>query len=152
MAQYGTTGIQTINPGESVIFNVTNVPCLKGNVRHREGSGNFLLNGGRFNNNGCCRCRGSNSSVQYLVDFGANIAVSEGGTAGEISLALALDGSTLPESVMIVTPAAVEEYFEVSRSISVPVWRGCCETVTVRNTSTQPIDLQNGVIRISYNN
>lgn len=50
---------------------------------------------------------------------------------------------------MIVTPAAVNEYFNVSRAINVDVWRGCCETFTIRNTSSQPIQVQNANIIIS---
>ena len=58
-------------------------------------------------------------------------------------LAIMIDGATIPSSQMIVTPAAVEEYFNVSRAINVPIWRGCCESVSIRNTSDQPILVQN---------
>ena len=64
-------------------------------------------------------------------------------------MALEIDGSTVPASTMIVTPAAVEEYFNVSRAINVGVWRGCCETVGIRNTSDQPILVQNANIIIA---
>ena len=72
------------------------------------------------------------------------MAVATGGTAGEISLAIALDGSTLPDAIMTITPAAVEEFFNVSRETEVGIWAGCCETITVRNISDQPIDLRAG--------
>jgi hypothetical protein len=81
-----------------------------------------------------------------MVDFGANIAVPDGETVGEISLALVIDGATIPASTMEVTPAAVEEFFNVSRAINVQVWRGCCETVAVRNTSAIPILVENANI------
>jgi len=83
------------------------------------------------------------------VDFGANIAIPTGGTPGSISLAIQIDGSTIPSSTMIVTPAAVEDFFNVSRAINVPIWRGCCESVAVRNTSDQPILVQNANILFS---
>jgi len=83
------------------------------------------------------------------VDFGANIAIPTGGTPGAISLAIQIDGSTIPSSTMIVTPAAVEEFDNVSRAINVPIWRGCCESVAVRNTSDQPILVQNANIIFS---
>ena len=95
------------------------------------------------------RCGCQNTAAQYLVDFGANISIPTGGTVGEISLAISMDGSTLPSSSMIVTPAAVDEYFNVSRAINVEVWRNCCETVTIRNTSDQPIQVQNANILFS---
>lgn len=107
----------------------------------RDGSGNFLLSGwvpqnvcGRVNN------------ARYLVGFGANIAIPEGGTVGAISVAIAIDGSTEQETTMIVTPAAVEEYFNVGRQANIPIWRNCCETVSIRNTSDQPILMMNANI------
>lgn len=146
MAEYSANAIQIVNPGESVIFTETPEPCLKGLVRHRDGSGNFLLSGwSPFR--GCCYRKRKNAN--YLVDFGANISVPEGGTVEAISLALTIDGSTIPASSMIVTPAAVNEYFNVSRAIDVDIWSGCCESITVRNTSAQPIQVQNANIIFS---
>lgn len=136
MAEYSANAVQTVNPGETVVFTESPVPCNRGFVRHRDGTGNFLLAGVT---NGCACVKSAN----YLVDFGANIAIPTGGTVGEISLAIMIDGATIPSSQMIVTPAAVEEYFNVSRAINVPIWRGCCESVSIRNTSDQPILVQN---------
>lgn len=88
---------------------------------------------------------------------GANIAIPTGGTAGEISVAIALDGTALPSTIMSVTPAAVEEYFSVGRETSVEIWRGCCQTVTIQNVSDQPILVRNAIVdfdrpdlRVSY--
>lgn len=147
MAEYSAIAVQTIAPGESVIFTATSVPCRRDFVRHRDESGNFLLSGW-VPNRYTCPCMRDNSA-DYLVDFGANIAVPTGGTAGEISVAIAIDGATLPSSERIVTPAAVEEYFNVSANVDIPIWRGCCQTVTVRNTSDQPILMQNANIRFT---
>lgn len=147
MAEYSANAIQTVNPGESVVFTDTPVPCTRGFVRHREDTGNFLLSGYVPNTGGCC-CR-KNNSANYLVDFSANIAVPTGGTVGAISVAITIDGSTIPSSTMIVTPAAVEEYFNVSCAINAQIWRGCCETVTIRNTSDQPILVQNANVIFS---
>ena len=135
MAEYNAVTEQVVNPGESVIFTTTAVPCTRGFVRHRDDTGNFLLSG--FVPYNSCGCR--SNSASYLVDFGANIAVPTDGTIEEISVAIAIDGATIPASTMRVTPAAVEEYANVSRAINAEVWRGCCETVSVRNTSSQPI-------------
>ena len=147
MAEYSNSSVQTVNPGESIVFTETPIPCTRGFVRHREGSGNFLLSGYVPYINGC-GCNRSNSAL-YLIDFGANIAVPTGGTVGSISVALTIDGSTLPSSIMTVTPAAVEEYFNISRAINAEIWRGCCETVTIRNISEQPILVQNANIIFS---
>lgn len=141
MAEYINNNLQTIDPGESAIFTIATVPCERGLVRWRAGTGNFILSGW-VPNRGGCRCRQA-SSANYLVDAGANIAIPTGETVGPISIALTLGGSTIPSSTMIVTPAAVEEFFNVSRAINAQVFRGCCETLTVRNTSSIPILMQN---------
>ena len=143
MAEYSANSVQTVNPGEAIIFTNTPVPCTKGYIRHREETGNFLLSGA---SNGCqCYRRNAN----YLVDFGANIAIPTGGTVGDISVAISLDGSVISPSTMIVTPAAVEDFFNVSRAVNVQIWSGCCETLTIQNTSDQPILVPNANVIFS---
>ena len=143
--EFSNNNSQVVNPGESVVFTASPVPCNRGLVRHRNDSGNFLLRGNvRRNACGCCL-----ESAQYLVDFGANIAIPTGGTVGSISLALTLDGATLPTTQMTVTPAAVEEFWNVSDATILGVWRGCCQTLTVRNISDQPILVQNANVIFS---
>lgn len=142
MAEYSANALQTINPGETVVFTESPVPCNRGFVRHRDGTGNFLLSGWVPRKN--CGCR--NRSARYLVDFGANIAIPAGGTVEPISVAITIDGATLQASTMIVTPAADEEFFNISRAINADIWNGCCETLAVRNTSSQPILMQNANI------
>lgn len=83
------------------------------------------------------------------ADIAADIAVPTGGTVGEISLAIAIDGDTVPATTMTVTPAAVEEFFNVARSAALGIWKGCCETVSIRNVSDQAILVQNAGVRIS---
>lgn len=147
MAEYSANAVQTVNPGETIIFTESPVPCTRGFVRHRDDSGSFLLSGYVPNTNGCPCCKPK--SANYLVDFGCNIAIPTGGTVGSISVAITIDGNTIPSSTMIATPAAVEEYFNVSRAINAQIWKGCCETISVRNTSDQPILVQNANIIIT---
>lgn len=138
MAEWTSTASQTVNPGESVIFSDNPVPCNRGFVKHRDESGTFYLSGWTPQRNCACGCRAS--SATYLVDFGANVSIPEGGTVGPISLAFQLEGDTLPSTTMTVTPAAVEQAWNVSRAANVQVFRQCgCATFAVRNTSTQPI-------------
>ena len=152
MAEYSAIAAQTVNPGESVSFTETVVPCNRGLVSHREGSGSFLLSGWLPRIFGCrCRCGNARRSAHYLVTVGANISIPTGGTVGTISLAVALDGVAEGDTVMSVTPAAVEEPFNVSRTATVPVWNGCCQTVTLRNISDQPITVSNANITFSRN-
>lgn len=145
MAEYSANTIQIVNPGETIVFTDAPDPCRRGFVRHRDGTGNFLLSGWVPNQ----RCQCAKRSAEYLVDFGANISIPAGGTVGPISVAIAIDGTTVPATTMIVTPAAVDEYFNVSRAANVDVWSGCCETVSVRNTSDQAIQVQNANVIFS---
>lgn len=149
MAEYSANALQTVDPGESVVFTASPNPCQMGLILHRDETGDFSLSGWAPNNSGCgCRCR-NNDTVIYDACFGANIAVPTGETVGEISVAIAIGGTTIPYSEMIVTPAAVEEFFNVSRCIGVPIWKNCCQTVSVRNTSTIPILVQNANIKFT---
>lgn len=143
MAEYSANALQLVNPGETVVFTTTPQPCNRGFIRHREGSGNFLLSGWVPNQNRRRCCCSRVRQANYLVDFGANISIPEGGTVGEISLAFSLDGSTLPDTTMTVTPAAVNEAFNVSRATNVGVWVGCCESFAIRNISDQAIQVEN---------
>ena len=81
--------------------------------------------------------------ARYFVDFSANIAVPTGGTAGAISLAIAISGEPVLSSQMISTPAAVDQYNNVSSGIYVDVPAGCCANIAVKNTSTQAINVAN---------
>jgi hypothetical protein len=119
--------IQTVPVNGNVIFTATPVKCPCGLVTNREDSGLLILKGGR----------------RYLVTFGANVSIPTGGTPGPVSLALALNGESIPTSSMIETPAAVEEYHNVCRAMYVSIPEGCCNTLSVKNTSGVPISVQN---------
>lgn len=147
MAEFSANAVQTVNPGETIIFTENPVPCTRGLIRHRDDTGSFSLKGYVPRQYGCPCMR--QQSANYLVDFGANIAIPTGGTVGAISVAITIDGSTIPASTMTVTPAAVEQFFNVSRAINAGIYAGCCESIAVRNTSDQPILVQNANIIIS---
>lgn len=141
---YTNDAVQTIQPGASAVFNTV---VSNDDVGHVDGTGSFILSGGpkRPQRCGCCNRQ---SCKRYSVNFGANIAVPTGETVGPISVALSVSGGTVPASTMIVTPAAIEEYFNVSTDILVPIVCGCCQSVTVTNLSTIPINMQNASITI----
>jgi hypothetical protein len=140
MAEWTSVAVQTVNPGESIVFTENSRPCVKGYILHRDDSGAFLMKG--IETSPSCGCCCKPKVVDYMVDFGANIAVPTDQTVGEISVAFALDGNTLAGTEMTVTPAAVEEFFNVSRAANVSIWKGCCQTLSIRNTSAIPILVQ----------
>ena len=49
----------------------------------------------------------------------------------------------MASTLMISTPAAVAEFSNVATAVYVDVPSGCCVSLSVRNTSTQAIDVQN---------
>lgn len=144
LCEFSNAAEQTVNPGESVTFNVTDVACTRGFVRHRTGTGSFLLSGAVRNYMRRCPCKPV--TANYLVGFSADIAIPTGGTVGEITLAFNLDGSTIPASTMTSTPTAVNQYDNVAKTTTAEVWKGCCETVTIVNTSDQAILVRNADI------
>lgn len=121
--------VQTVSIGAGVLFD--DVALRSGCAeRHRQGSGQITLI----------------KPGIYLISFNADIAIPTGGAVGEISVALRADGEELAGSEMTVTPAAVEEFFNVSTSHLIRVCSPCCVTIGVGNTSTQPILVQNANI------
>ena len=128
--------LQIVAENQNVLFPDTVVGGCP-SIVHRGGSGLVTLRG--LTNQ--CRAR-------FKVSFGGNIAIPTGGTVGPISLALTIDGEPLGSTLMIETPAAVEEFWNVFSAVFVDVPRGCCVTISVQNTSTQPIDVQNANLTV----
>ena len=113
MAEYTGIALQTVEAGQNIVLTETPV-CGSNCIQHREGSGIVKLRG-----------------------------LTTGGTVEAISVAIAVDGEPLQSTRMIVTPAALENFFNVSAQAYIDVPRGCCATVAVENTSTQAIQVQN---------
>ena len=148
MAEYSANALQTVPATQNVLFTNAPDPCDKGLIIHRDGSGIFTLKGVVPTNYGCS-CANRNAVARYMVTYGANVQIPTGGTVEEVALALAIDGEILPESTVRFTPAAVEQFQNVSRTVSVPIPRGCCENVAIENISTQTIGVQEANIVFS---
>ena len=129
--------VQTVPANQNVYFTDT-VICGNCSISHRDDSG-LVTRRGVTNQ---CRAR-------FMVTFGGNIAVPTGGTVGPISLAIAIEGEPVPATTMIVTPAAVEQFFNVKSSVFIDVPRGCCTRISVENTSDEAIVVQNANLIIT---
>ena len=149
MAAYGNNAVQLVNPGEDFTFSEILSPCVRKFIRFRQGESNFVLSGWLPQQYRTCGCRCGNDSAEYLVQFGANVQIPEGGTVAPIEVALTVNGSVVPLSRTIVTPTGAEEYFNVSKAIPIDIWRNCCQNVTLRNVGTEPIQAQNSIILFS---
>ena len=118
MAEYVTTTDQNVALNGTIPFNSVSIPCNRGSV--------IPVVPGILNLKG----NTSNSFARYRVALQANIEVPEGGAVTAIALAITLNGATVPESVAIFTPQAVNEYGHIHTEAIITVPRGCCVTVS----------------------
>ena len=144
MAEFAANALQRIEPGESLVFTEFPNPIEMGNIFWEASLNQILLKGVVPNEMGCCMWRNNARFAQYYAQLSANVQIPEDGEAGEIGLAIAINGEVIPTSEMIVTPAATEELQNVSTQVYIPVPKGCCQSVSIRNTSDQAIEVQNG--------
>ena len=129
--------VQTVTENDNIVFTNTSV-AGSSCIVYRQGSGLVTLRG---LTNGQCRAR-------FRVTFGGNVAIPTGGTVGPITVAIGINGEPIQTSEMIVTPAAVNEYFNVYRSMFLNVPRGCCSQVSVENLTDGSILVQNANLTI----
>ena len=129
--------VQTVTENGNVVFTNTSV-AGSSCIVYRQGSGLVTLRG---LTNGQCRAR-------FRVTFGGNVAIPTGGTVGPITVAIGINGEPVQTSERIVTPAAVNEYFNVYRSMFLDVPRGCCSQVSVENLTGGSILVQNANLTI----
>lgn len=135
--------VETIPLNTAIPF-IDSIPCNKGCVIHASGSGIFVLRG-IVNNPTACFAR-------YSVEFTGNIAIPTGGAITPVATAIVVSGESRDGSRSIFTPAAVDEYGNVTSRAIVDVPRGCCFTVsveyvngTVNDPATTPTPLINVV-------
>lgn len=143
--------IQEVALNAPILFD-TSIPCTRGNVYHEGNTGNFILRGASGNSN-CC-----NQFAQYQVTFNGNIALPEGATLVPIAVAISVNGEPRLTSRAIFTPAAVEEFGNVTSTAIIKVPRGCCFSlgVDVVPATTDPtvtpapaIEVQNANLTIT---
>lgn len=151
-AEYSAITSQIIQPGEAALFPIVSTTDTSGLIFPNLNTGVVRLASPSALGYRVLRrcCRGVLRAL-YKASFHGNVAIPEGGTAGEaISLAISIDGQTDRASVMTTTPAAVGQIENVGTSLVVPVPAIChCAAVSVRNISTQPIELVNGVFNLT---
>ena len=146
MAEYLSNPVQAVSLNAPILFDAS-IPCPRGNVYHEDGTGIFILRG-----------RTNNCFARYQVTYNGNIAIPEGGTAGAIAVAIAINGEPRLTSRAIITPAAVEEYGNVTSTAIITVPRGCCFSLSVESvpasadptvTPAPVIDVQNSNLTIT---
>lgn len=131
--------VQTVAAGQNVLFTDAPVKCSRGYVVHRDGAGLVTLRG---------ICNGCSSIARYKVLFTGNIFIPTGGAVDAISVAISIGGEAVPQTTATVTPAAVENAFNVASAAFVDVPRGCCANIAIRNINTQAINVANANLMI----
>lgn len=117
MANYITSTDQNVSLNNTIPFDIVSIPCNKGCV--------IPVTTGVVNLRS-----GQNQAARYNVRAEANVAIPTGGAVTPIALALTINGVTVPDSVAIVTPAAVEDVWHISTTATITVPCGCCLSVS----------------------
>ena len=131
------------------------VPIVSNNcngVYNNNGTGTYILRG----NKNCNRCT---TPATYQVTFSGNIALPEDAEdVVPIAVAIVVNGEEIPASKAIYTPAAVDEYGNVTSPATIQVPRDCCFTLSVEHTTANPdpaitpapvINVLNGTLSIN---
>lgn len=121
MAEYLANAVQAVALNQPAIFTAS-IPCTKGYVYHEDETGIFILRGIT-----------TNCFARYQVTFNGNIAIPDGGTAGSIAVAITVNGEPRLTSRAIMTPAAADEYGNVTSTALITVPRGCCFNISIRS-------------------
>ena len=120
MAEYLANAVQDVSLNAPVNFTAS-IPCTKGYVYHEDETGIFILRGIT-----CGQC-----FATYQVTFNGNIAIPEDGTVVPIAIAITVNGEPRLTSRAICTPAAVEDYGNVTSTAIIKVPRGCCFSISI---------------------
>lgn len=144
-AEYLANAVQEVSLNSPIIFSAS-IPCTRGYVYHEDETGVFILRGIT-----CNQC-----FATYQVTFNGNVAVPTGGTVAPIAIAIAVNGEPRVTSRAIYTPAAVEEYGNLTSTCIIKVPKGCCFSLSVENvaasTDEDPvpvIEVQNANLVVS---
>ena len=118
MAKYLTSTDQNVALNGAFPFDVVSIPCNKGCVVPIA-TGVLTLKGDT-----------ANRFARYEVDVQGNVSIPTGGTVTPLGVAITLNGVPIPDSVAIVTPAAVGDVWHINTSTTITVPCGCCVSVS----------------------
>ena len=146
-AEYLANAVQSVALNAPIIFTAS-IPCRKGYIYHEDETGVFILRG-----------KTNNCFARYQVTFNGNVAIPTGGALTPIALAISVSGEPRLTSRAIYTPAAVDEYGNLTSTALITVPRGCCFNVSIdyvdattddpATTPTPVIEVQNANLTIT---
>lgn len=118
MPEYVTTTDALVALNGTIPFSSVSIPCNSGNVTP--------LAVGILNLKG----NTANRFARYRVSVKANVQIPTGGAVTPLAIGLAVNGAVIPESVAIVTPAAVEDYWHINTGATITIPAGCCASIS----------------------
>ena len=120
-AEYLANSAQAVSLNQPVVFTAS-IPCRKGYVYHEDETGIFILRGIT-----------DQCFATYQITFNANVALPADADIVPVAVALVINGESRPTSRAIYTPAAAEEYGNLTSTAIIRVPRGCCFSLAVEN-------------------
>lgn len=144
-AEYLANAVQEVTLNAPIIFSAS-IPCNRGWVYHEDETGIFILRG-------IVNCPTA-CFATYRVTYNGNIAIPEDGTVTPIAVAITVNGEPRPTSRAIFTPAAVDEYGNVTSTAIIKVPKGCCFSLSVESVpaTTDPTVTPAPVINVQNSN
>ena len=143
-AEYLANPIQEVALNSPILFSAS-IPCNRGYIYHEDETGIFILRGIT-----CNQC-----FATYQVTFNGNIALPEDATdVTPIAVAITINGEPRVTSRAIFTPAAVNEYGNVTSTAIIKVPKGCCFSLAVEHVpaTTDPTVTPAPVINVQNAN
>ena len=125
-AEYLANAVQSVFLNAPINFTAS-IPCRKGYIYHEDETGIFILRGIT-----------DQCFATYQVVFNGNIAIPEEGDVTPIAVAITVNGEPRPTSRAIYTPAAVDEYGNVTSTAIIRVPKGCCFSLSVESVAATP--------------
>lgn len=114
--------VQAVAVNSNVLFQSTRI-CTGCSVRHEQGSGRFV----------------ALKPGVYEVTYSGNVSVP---TVSQVILDLIQDGEPVAGSRVILTPSAADTPTTFSRTVLIRVFCDCCVSLSVRNSGTTSINIQ----------
>lgn len=144
-AEYLANAVQEVTLNAPIIFSAS-IPCNRGWVYHEDETGIFILRG-------IVNCPTA-CFATYRVTYNGNIDIPEDGTVTPIAVAITVNGEPRPTSRAIFTPAAVDEYGNVTSTAIIKVPKGCCFSLSVESVpaTTDPTVTPAPVINVQNSN
>ena len=142
-AEYLANAVQGVTLNSPINFTAS-IPCRRGYIYHEDETGIFILRGIT-----------DQCYATYQVTFNGNIALPEDAEdVVPIAVAITVNGEPRLTSRAIYTPAAVDEYGNVTSTAIIKVPRGCCFSLSVESVpaTTDPTVTPAPVINVQNAN